>query len=113
MTARSADSPQDVRKRSLPINNSQRRPTESFRTSAESLTAFRQAERLPGLSSQPFSVNPLAPEPGYPVQAHIRMVRALFLAAFDANKPSPQIMPQALGAGGTPTETGVHARALR
>src|SRR5690606_14507498 len=26
----------------------------------------------------PLSVNPLAPEPGYPVQAHIDMVRALF-----------------------------------
>jgi hypothetical protein len=44
----------------------------------------------------PFSVNPLAPEPGYPVQAHIDMVRALFLAAFDADEPFPQIMAQAL-----------------
>jgi uncharacterized protein len=46
--------------------------------------------------SVPFSVNPLAPEPGYPVQAHIDMVRALFLAAFDAPEPFPQIMSQAL-----------------
>src|SRR5262249_48583746 len=37
-----------------------------------------------------------APEPGYPVQAHIDMVRALFLAAFDAHEPFPQIMSQAL-----------------
>ncbi|HEU5420055.1 MAG TPA: ATP-binding protein [Streptosporangiaceae bacterium] len=44
----------------------------------------------------PVSVNPLAPEPGYPVQAHIDMVRALFLAAFDAREPFPQIMSQAL-----------------
>jgi Helicase HerA-like C-terminal len=44
----------------------------------------------------PLSVNPLAPEPGYPVQAHIDMVRALFLAAFDADEPFPQIMAQAL-----------------
>ncbi len=44
----------------------------------------------------PFSVNPLAPEPGYPVQAHIDMVRALFQAAFDAEEPFPQIMSQAL-----------------
>jgi uncharacterized protein len=44
----------------------------------------------------PFSVNPLVPEPGYPVQAHIDMVRALFLAAFDADEPFPQIMAQAL-----------------
>jgi hypothetical protein len=46
--------------------------------------------------SVPLSVNPLAPEPGYPVQAHIDMVRALFLAAFDAHEPFPQIMSQAL-----------------
>ncbi|MGE5135985.1 MAG: ATP-binding protein [Gemmatimonadota bacterium] len=47
-------------------------------------------------SAVPLSVNPLAPEPGYPVQAHIDMVRALFLAAFDAQEPFPQIMSQAL-----------------
>ncbi|HEV2374650.1 MAG TPA: ATP-binding protein [Streptosporangiaceae bacterium] len=47
-------------------------------------------------SAVPLSVNPLAPEPGYPVQAHIDMVRALFLAAFDADEPFPQIMAQAL-----------------
>jgi len=46
--------------------------------------------------SVPLSVNPLAPEPGYPVQAHIDMVRALFLAAFDAQEPFPQIVSQAL-----------------
>ena len=46
--------------------------------------------------SVPLSVNPLAPEPGYPVQAHIDMVRALFVAAFDAPEPFPQIMSQAL-----------------
>jgi Helicase HerA-like C-terminal len=46
--------------------------------------------------SIPISVNPLAPEPGYPVQAHIDMVRALFLAAFDADEPFPQIISQAL-----------------
>jgi hypothetical protein len=44
----------------------------------------------------PLSVNPLAPELGYPVQAHIDMVRALFLAAFDADEPFPQIIAQAL-----------------
>lgn len=44
----------------------------------------------------PLAVNPLAPEPGYPVQAHIDMLRALFLAAFEAHEPFPQIMSQAL-----------------
>ena len=47
-------------------------------------------------ASVPMSVNPLAPEPGYPVQAHIDMVRALFQAAFDSEEPFPQIMSQAL-----------------
>jgi len=47
-------------------------------------------------SAVPLSVNPLAPEPGYPVQSHIDMVRALFLAAFAADEPFPQIMAQAL-----------------
>jgi len=46
--------------------------------------------------SIPLSVNPLAPEPGFPVQTHIDMLRALFLAAFDAPEPFPQIMSQAL-----------------
>jgi hypothetical protein len=44
----------------------------------------------------PLAINPLAPEPGFPVQTHIDMVRALFLAAFDAHEPFPQIMAQAL-----------------
>jgi hypothetical protein len=56
------------------------------------LTVINPAEP----AAVPVSVNPLAPEPGYPVQAHIDMVRALFLAAFDAREPFPQIMSQAL-----------------
>lgn len=44
----------------------------------------------------PLAVSPLTPEPGYPIQAHIDMVRSLFLAAFDAREPFPQIMSQAL-----------------
>src|SRR5260221_11881090 len=44
----------------------------------------------------PLAVNPLAREPGYPVQAHIDRGRALFRAAFDAHEPFPQIMSQAL-----------------
>jgi hypothetical protein len=56
------------------------------------LTLLRPADP----DAVPLSINPLAPEPGYPVQAHIDMVRALFLAAFDAHEPFPQIMSQAL-----------------
>jgi uncharacterized protein len=44
----------------------------------------------------PLSISPLAPEPGFSVQAHMDMVRALFLAAFDAHEPFPQIIAQAL-----------------
>jgi DNA helicase HerA-like ATPase len=44
----------------------------------------------------PLSINPLEPEPGYPVQAHIDMIRALFMAAFDAEEPFPQIMSLSL-----------------
>ncbi|MDR0346088.1 MAG: ATP-binding protein [Nocardiopsaceae bacterium] len=58
----------------------------------------------------PLSVNPLEPEPGYPVQAHIDMIRSLFAAAFEAEEPFPQIMSQALQrayqAGGWDVVTG-------
>ena len=61
-------------------------------TAGGALTLLRPADP----DAIPLAVNPLAPEPGYPVQAHIDMVRALFLAAFDAHEPFPQIMSQAL-----------------
>jgi hypothetical protein len=44
----------------------------------------------------PLTVSPLAPEPGYPVQAHIAMVRSLLDAAFDADEPFSLVMSQAL-----------------
>ena len=59
-------------------------------------TATSRSSTRPTRPAVPLSVNPLAPEPGYPVQAHIDMVRALFLAAFDASEPFPQIISQAL-----------------
>jgi uncharacterized protein len=59
---------------------------------AGQVTVINPSER----DAVPLSVNPLAPEPGYPVQAHIDMLRALFMAAFDAEEPFPQIMSQAL-----------------
>ncbi|MFI6476332.1 ATP-binding protein [Nonomuraea sp. NPDC050663] len=59
---------------------------------AEAVTVIRPSAP----ESVPFSVNPLEPEPGYPVQAHIDMVRALFMAAFDAEEPFPQIVSMAL-----------------
>jgi uncharacterized protein len=44
----------------------------------------------------PGSLNPLEPEPGFPLQSHADMVRALFLAAFDADEPFPQVLSYAL-----------------
>ncbi|MFD7658399.1 ATP-binding protein [Actinosynnema sp. NPDC059797] len=44
----------------------------------------------------PVGLNPLEPEPGFPVQTHIDLVRALFLAAFEADEPFPQVLGHAL-----------------
>jgi hypothetical protein len=44
----------------------------------------------------PASLNPLEPEPGFPLQTHIDLVRALFLAAFEAQEPFPQVLGYAL-----------------
>jgi uncharacterized protein len=44
----------------------------------------------------PGCLNPLEPEPGFPLQTHIDLVRALFLAAFDAYEPFPQVLSHAL-----------------
>ncbi|MCC8251601.1 ATP-binding protein [Saccharothrix luteola] len=44
----------------------------------------------------PVSLNPLEPEPGFPLQTHIDLIRALFLAAFDADEPFPQVLSHAL-----------------
>ncbi|MGH3937402.1 MAG: ATP-binding protein [Pseudonocardiaceae bacterium] len=44
----------------------------------------------------PVGLNPLEPEPGFGLQTHIDLVRALFLAAFEAIEPFPQVLAQAL-----------------
>lgn len=44
----------------------------------------------------PVGMNPLEPEPGFPLQTHVDLVRALFLAAFDAVEPFPQVLSHAL-----------------
>jgi len=46
--------------------------------------------------AQPASLNPLEPAPGFPLQSHLDLVRALFLAAFSADEPFPQVLAQAL-----------------
>jgi DNA helicase HerA-like ATPase len=44
----------------------------------------------------PYGLNPLQPEPGFPLQTHIDLLRALFLAAFEPAEPFPQVLSQAL-----------------
>lgn len=44
----------------------------------------------------PAGLNPLEPEQGFPVQTHVDLVRSLFLAAFDAEDPLPQVLASAL-----------------
>ena len=69
------------------------------------------AARLPGtqvirirpgeLGDPPAGINPLEPAPGpdgtrFPLQTHANLVRALFLAAFEADEPFPQVLAAAL-----------------
>jgi DNA helicase HerA-like ATPase len=68
----------------------------------------RMASRLAGLGqdvivirpgdpdSAPAGFNPLEPAPGFPLQSHADLLRALFLAAFEAQEPFPQILAAAL-----------------
>jgi uncharacterized protein len=53
------------------------------------------------LDVPPAGLNPLEPAPGpgggrFPLQAHADLVRALFLAAFQADEPFPQVLAAAL-----------------
>jgi uncharacterized protein len=69
------------------------------------------AARLPGsqvitirpgdLTQPPAGLNPLEPAPGpggarFPLQTHADLLRALFLAAFQADEPFPQVLAAAL-----------------
>ena len=44
----------------------------------------------------PAGIDPLRPQPGFALQTHLDLVRALFLAAFDADEPFPQVLSAAL-----------------
>lgn len=48
------------------------------------------------LDTVPAGINPLEPEPGFPLQTHIDLIRALFLASFEAADPFPQVLSHAL-----------------
>jgi uncharacterized protein len=42
------------------------------------------------------AINPLQPEPGFPLQTHVDLTRALFLASFQSQEPFPQVLSAAL-----------------
>jgi uncharacterized protein len=44
----------------------------------------------------PAGFNPLKPVPGFALQTHVDLVRALFLAAFESAEPFPQVLAAAL-----------------
>lgn len=44
----------------------------------------------------PAGLNPLEPEPGFPLQSHMDLARALFMAAFDTHEPLPQVLARAM-----------------
>jgi hypothetical protein len=52
--------------------------------------------RLGDPEAIPAGINPLQPEPGFPLQTHVDLTRALFLAAFQAEEPFPQVLAAAL-----------------
>ncbi len=54
------------------------------------------AVRPGAAAAPPAGFNPLRPVPGFPLQTHADLVRALFVAAFDADEPFPQVLAAAL-----------------
>lgn len=52
--------------------------------------------RLGDPDAPPAGFNPLQPAPGFPLQTHVDVLRALFLAAFESHEPFPQILSTAL-----------------
>jgi len=61
-------------------------------TPAQSVVVLRPGD--PGLI--PGGLNPLEPERGFGLQTHIDLVQALFMAAFEAAEPFPQVLNRAL-----------------
>jgi hypothetical protein len=66
------------------------------RLRAQALDPAVHVIRLGDPDAPPLGLNPLEPEPGFPLQTHIDMVAALFVASFDAAEPFPQILAEAL-----------------
>ncbi|MGH3193128.1 MAG: hypothetical protein ACRDOL_38935, partial [Streptosporangiaceae bacterium] len=73
-----------------------------YRLMAARLPSTEVIRIRPGdLADPPAGINPLEPAPGpdgarFPLQTHADLVRALFLAAFEADEPFPQVLAAAL-----------------
>lgn len=68
-----------------------------YRQMADRLGPDRVVAIRPGkTSAPPAGFNPLQPVPGFPLQTHLDLVRSLFLAAFEAEEPFPQVLSGAL-----------------
>jgi DNA helicase HerA-like ATPase len=68
-----------------------------YRSMADRLGAGEVIAVRPGDPlAAPVGLNPLEPAPGFPLQTHADLVRALFLAAFAAEEPFPQVLAAAL-----------------
>jgi hypothetical protein len=52
--------------------------------------------RLGATDHPPCTLNPLEPERGFNLQTHVDMVTSLFLAAFEAEEPFPQVLTESL-----------------
>jgi hypothetical protein len=68
-----------------------------YRQMADRLGSDRVLAIRPGdTEAPPAGFNPLRPAAGFPLQTHLDLVRSLFLAAFDAEEPFPQVLSAAL-----------------
>ncbi|HET8657827.1 MAG TPA: DUF87 domain-containing protein, partial [Micromonosporaceae bacterium] len=68
-----------------------------YRAMAARLPQARVVTVRPGdVAAVPAGLNPLEPAPGFPLQTHVDLVRALFIAAFEADEPFPQVLSAAL-----------------
>ncbi|MEV0730220.1 DUF87 domain-containing protein [Polymorphospora sp. NPDC050346] len=68
-----------------------------YRSMAARLGPGRIVAVRPGdPDAPPVGLNPLEPAAGFPLQTHLDLVRALFLAAFEADEPFPQVLAAAL-----------------
>jgi hypothetical protein len=68
-----------------------------YRQMADRIGADRVITVRPGdTEAPPAGFNPLRPADGFPLQTHLDLTRSLFLAAFEADEPFPQVLSAAL-----------------